>query len=100
MEDYQLSQKEVVQLVKDCTAKHAHAEVKFDLSMVEGRQQNLEGLMQHLAYAFKSGENDSSILAEFFSQSQKGKETFVGNLQVNLFQMTICYMKKKILFVH
>ena len=85
VENHQLYQKEVLQLVKDFTTEHAHAEVKFYLSMMKEGQQNFEGLMQHLTYAFKYWETDSSLITAFFSQSNKAKETeeaFTENLQV------------------
>ena len=42
--------------------------------MEEDSQLNCEGLIQHLTYAFQSGENNSCLIAKFLTQTQKAKE--------------------------
>ena len=84
MEDHQLSQKKTVQLVNAFTTEYTHAEVKCYLSMVEHGQQISEGLTTSNTY-LPICRKCSTLIAHFFSQTQKGKEseeTFADSLQV------------------
>ena len=53
VEDWNLTQREGMQLIKDFTAEHAHDEVEFYMGMVVEEQQTYEGLVQHLKNAFQ-----------------------------------------------
>ena len=74
-----------MQLVKDFTAEHACDEVEFYIRMVTEEQQTFEGLVQHLKYAFQSGETISELISNFYGQAQKKNESedvFADDLQV------------------
>ena len=55
VEDWNLTQREAMQLIKDFTAEHACSEVEFYMGMGVEEQQTFEGLIQHLKNAFQSG---------------------------------------------
>ena len=80
-----LSQQEAIQLVKDCTSEQARSEVNYYLGLTPKSKQSFQGLIDHLSLAFQSCEMISSLIADFYSQSQKTRETediFADELQV------------------
>ena len=52
VEDWWLTQREAIQLVKDFTAEHAKDEVEFYVGLVVEEQHSFEGLVEHLQDAF------------------------------------------------
>ena len=84
VEDRNLTEREVMQLVKDFTAECAHDEVEFYMGMVADEQQTFEGLVQHLKNAFQSRET-SKLTSDFYARAQKkneSEEAFVDELQI------------------
>ena len=84
-EDRNVTEREVMQLVKDFTAEHACNEVKFYMGMVADEQQIFEGLVQHLRNAFQSGETTSELISDFYGRAQKkneSEEAFADELQI------------------
>ena len=85
MEDRRLTQREVMQLVKDFTTECAQDEVEFYMGMMAEEDQSFKGLTDHLHDAFWSGETLSELISDFYGQSQKARETedtFADELQV------------------
>ena len=85
VEDWNLNQREAMQLIKDFTAEHAHDEVEFYMGMVAEEQQTFKGLVQHLKNAFQSGKTISKLISNFYSWAQKKseyKDAFADELQV------------------
>ena len=62
VEDWNLMEREAIQLVKDFTAQHACNEVEFYMGMVAEDKQIFEGLMQHLKKTFQSGETINELI--------------------------------------
>ena len=85
VEDRRLTQREVIQLVKDFTTEHAQDEVEFYMGMMVEEDWSFKGLIDHLHDAFQSGEALSELISDFYGQSQKARETkdtFADDLQV------------------
>ena len=85
VEDWNLTQREAMQLIKDFTAEHACNEVEVYMGMVMEEQQTFEGLIQHLKNAFQSGKTISELISNFYSWAQKkseSKDAFADELQV------------------
>ena len=60
-------------------------EVEFYMGMVAKEEQSFVGLIDHLHDAFQLGETLSELISDFYSQSQKARETkdtFADDLQV------------------
>ena len=80
-----LSQWEAIQLVKDYTSEQARSEVEYYLGLTPEEEHSFQGLTDHLSLAFQSCETDSSLIADFYSQFQKTRETedtFADELQI------------------
>ena len=80
-----LSQWEAIQLVKDYNSKQARSEVEYYLRLTPEEEQSLQGLIDHLHLAFQSCKTVSSLIADFYNQSQKMWETedaFADELQI------------------
>ena len=80
-----LSQREAIQLVKDYTSEQARSEVEYYLGLTPKEEQSFQGLIDHLSLGFQSCETVSSLLADFYNQFQKTRETedaFADELQV------------------
>ena len=80
-----LSQWEAIQMVKDYTSEQARSEVEYYLGLTLKEEQSFQGLIDHLSLAFQSCETVSSLIADFYHQSQKILETedaFADKLQV------------------
>ena len=85
VEDRNLIEREAMQLVKDFTAVRARDEVEFYMGMVMDEQQTFKGLIQHLKYAFQSGETTSELISNFYARAQKkneSEEAFANELQI------------------
>ena len=85
VEDWNMTQREAMQLIKDFTAEHAHDKVEFYMGMVAEEQQTFKGLVQHLKNAFQSGETISELISDFYGWAQKkneSKDTFADELQI------------------
>ena len=74
IEDWNLTEREVIQLVKDFTAERARNEVEFYMGMIVDDQQTFDGLVNHLKNAFQSGETVSELISNFYGQHQKKNE--------------------------
>ena len=80
-----LSKQEAIQLVKDYTSEQARSEVEYYLGLSPKEEQSFQGLIDHLSLAFQLCEMVSSLIADFYNQSQKIWETedaFADELQV------------------
>ena len=80
-----LSQWEAIQLVKDYTSEQTRSEVEYYLGLTREEEQSFQGLIDHLSLAFQSCETVSSLIADFYNQFQKTRETedaFADELQI------------------
>ena len=71
--------------MKDYTSEQAHSEVEYYLGLTPESEQSFQGLIDHLSLAFQACEMVSSLIADFYNQSQKARETedmFADELQV------------------
>ena len=85
IEDWNLTEREAIQLVKDFTAERACNEVEFYMGMITGGQQSFDGLVNHLKHAFQLGKTVSELISDFYSCHQKKNESedaFVDDLQI------------------
>ena len=85
VQDWNLTEREAIQLVKDFTAERAHDEVEFYLGMIADDQQSFDGLVNHLKHAFQSVETVSELISDFYGQSQKKNESedaFADDFQI------------------
>ena len=71
VEDWNLMERDAMQLVKDFTAQCACDEVEFYKGMVVEEQKTFEGLIQHLQNAFQSGETISNLISIFMVRPRK-----------------------------
>ena len=53
IEDWYLTERDTIQLVKDFTAERTHNEVEFYMGMIMDDQQTFDGLVNHLRNAFQ-----------------------------------------------
>ena len=58
VKDWNLTEREAIQLVKDFTAERAHDEVEFYMGMIADDQQTFDHLVNHLKNAFQLGETN------------------------------------------
>ena len=85
VKDWNLTDREASQLVKDFIAERAYGEVKFYIGMIADDQQTFDGLVNHLKNAFQSGETMSKLISNFYGCHQKKNEledVFVDDLQI------------------
>ena len=85
IEDWNLTEREAIQLVKDFTAERAHDEVEFYMGMIEDDQQSFDGLVNHQKHAFQLGETMSELISDFYGWHQKKNEledAFADDLQI------------------
>ena len=85
VKDWNLTEREAIQLVKDFTAERACNEVEFYMGMIADDQQAYDGLVNHLKNAFQSGETVSDLISDFYSCHQKRNElddVFADDLQI------------------
>ena len=84
IQDCKLDNKAAIQLIKDQMQDSAQREVEFQLNLCS-RDIQYQDLLEHLSIAFQGGDDEANILAEFFSCSQKPKESeeaFADKLQL------------------
>ena len=94
-----LSQWEAIQLVKDYTSEQARSEVEYYLGLTPKEEQSFQGLIDHLSLAFQSCETVSSLIADFYNQFQKTRETkdvFADELQILVWKI----VARKPEFIH
>ena len=80
-----LSQWEAIHLVKDYTSEQARSEVEYYLGLTPKKEQSFQGLIDHLSLAIQSCEIVSFLIADFYNQFQKTRETedaFANELQI------------------
>ena len=85
IENWNLTEREAIQLVKDFTAERACNEVEFYMGMIADDQQSFDGLVKHLKNAFQLGETVSELISDFYGQNQKKNESedaFADDLQI------------------
>ena len=85
VEDWNLTEREAIQLVKDFTAERARDEIEFYMSMIADEQQSFDGIVNHLKNAFQSGETVSELISDFYGHHQKKNEledAFADDLQI------------------
>ena len=85
VEDWNLTERETIQLSKDFTAECACNEVAFYMDMIADNQQTFDGLVNHLKSAFQSGETISKLNSNFYSHYQrknKLEDEFGNDLQI------------------
>ena len=70
-----LSQWKGIQLVKGYTSEYAWLKIEYFLGLTSKRKQSFQGLIDHLHLTFQSCETVSSLLGDFYNQSQKARET-------------------------
>ena len=83
VQERKLSNLEAVQLIKDFTSDNARGAVEFYLDT--NSTWNYKALIEHLRTSFETGESFSSLVGDFYSRSQRNKETedqFADELQV------------------
>ena len=88
-----LTQWEAIQLVKDYTSKHAWLGVEYYLGLTPKSKQSFQGLIDHLSLMFQSCTTVSSVIWDFYNQSQKAqetKDTFADELQVLVRKIVAC----------
>lgn len=84
IQDCELDNKVAIQLIKDQMQESACREVEFQLNLYGG-DILYQDLLKHLSIVFQGGNNKANILAEFYSWSQKAKESeeaFAAELQL------------------
>ena len=94
-----LSQQEAIQLVKDYTSEQARSEVEYYLGLTPKEEQSFQGLIDHLSLAFQSCKTVSSLIADFYNQFQKTRETedaFTDELQILVRKI----VARKLEFIH
>ena len=85
VQDWNLTEREAIQLVKDFTAERARDEVEFYMGMIADEQQSFDGLVNYLKHAFQLGETMSELISDFYGQHQKKNEledAFADDLQI------------------
>ena len=83
--EHHLSLQEAIQLVKDYTSEHAWLELEYYLGLTSKSEQSFQRLIDHLSLTFQSCKTVSSLMGEFYNQSQKACQTedmFMDKLQV------------------
>ena len=66
IEDWNLTEREAIQLIKDFKVESALYEVEFYMGMFAEDQQTLEDLVQYLKNAFQFGETISELISDFY----------------------------------
>ena len=73
-EEWNLTEREAIQLVKDFTAERAHNEDEFYMGMIVDDQQTFNGLVNHLKNAFQLGKTVSDLISNFYDHHQRKNE--------------------------
>ena len=75
--------KSTIRLIKEKTQEKALKEVKYQLDL-NGAEMSYKDLLEHLNLTFVGGEDESTLMADFYSRTQKVKESeesFADELQ-------------------
>ena len=72
VQDFNLTEHEVVQLVKDYTTEHVHGAVEYYLNMNDWW--SYAGLIEHLRTSFELGETYSSLLSDLYARCQNQRK--------------------------
>ena len=76
--------KSAIRLIKEKTQEKALKEVKYQLDL-NSAEMSYKDLLEHLNLTFVGGEDESTLMADFYSRTQKVKEleeSFADELQV------------------
>ena len=76
--------KSAIRLIKEKTQGKALKEVEYQLDL-NGAEMSYKDLLEHLSLAFTGSEDESTLMADFYSHTQKAKESeesFADELQV------------------
>ena len=79
-----MDNKAAIQLIKEQTLENAHHEVKFQLDLCGGKIL-YQDLLRHLSITFQGGDDEANLIAEFYSHTQKvreSEEAFADELQI------------------
>ena len=68
--------KSAIWLIKEKTQEKALKEVEYQLDL-NGAEMSYKALLEHLNLAFAGGEDESTLMADFYSHTQKVKESDV-----------------------
>ena len=93
VKDWNLTETDVIELVKDFTVERAHDEVEFYMGMITDDQQTFDGLVNHLKNAFQLGETVNKLISNFYGQHKKNNESedvFVDDLQILVRKIIAC----------
>ena len=74
----------MIWLIKQKTQEKALKEVKYQLDL-NGAEMSYRDLLEHLSLTYTEGEDESTLVADFYSCTQKAKESeevFADELQV------------------
>ena len=74
----------VIRLIKEKTQEKALKEVKYQLDL-NSAEMSYKDLLEHLSLAFVGGKDESTLMADFYSHTQKVKESeesFADELQI------------------
>ena len=74
IQDCELDNKAAIQLIKDMILENACHEVEFQLDLCGGIF-TYQDLLKHLSITFQGGDDETNLLAEFYSHGQKSKES-------------------------
>ena len=66
--------KSVIRLIKEKMQEKALKEVKYQLDL-NGAEMSYKDLLEHLNLTFAGGEDESTLMADFYSHTQKAKES-------------------------
>ena len=76
--------KSTIRLIKEKTKEKALKEVEYQLDL-NGAEMSYKDLLEHLSLMFTGGKDESTLMADFYSHTQKAKEleeSFADELQV------------------
>ena len=93
VKDWNLTEREAIQLVKDFNAERTHDEVEFYMGMTLHDQQTFDGLVHHLKNAFQLGETLSELISDFYGCHRKRNESgdvFANDLQIMVRKIIAC----------
>ena len=84
IQDHEIDNQAMIQLIKDQTQDSVHREVEFQLDLC-GSDIPYKELLEHLSMGFQGGNDEANVLAEFYSHTQKPRESeeaFMDKLQL------------------
>ena len=93
VEDWNLTEWEAIQLVKDFPTTCTNNKVDFNMGMVVEDQQTSVGIINHLISAFHLAETISELMSDFYSYAQRKNETedvFTDDLKILVRKIIAC----------